>query len=205
MPAKSAKSSDFDSSKKVKPTKEKLLRAAQSILEEDGLESLNSNSISERAKVTPPTFYHYFKSKHEVLRELGTRMMHEQTEAVREDTGIGITSADDFKKTCERIIQQSYIRTRNFTGSYALLISLRAIPELTDVRLTSHNEIASLLAEYFREQGLGDDIQNLTLRARLTLEISYAAIELLYETSGADEAEILKLTVDAILKVYDFF
>ena len=44
-------------------TKQRLLSAAQGILAESGLAAVNSNAIVERAKVTPPTFYHYFKNK----------------------------------------------------------------------------------------------------------------------------------------------
>jgi AcrR family transcriptional regulator len=186
-------------------TIEVLLEAAQDILAESGLEALNSNAISERAGVTPPTFYHYFPNKHALLSNLGTQMMLAQSEVLRADTGLQIKTEADLHAACLRSVRQSFKTTREFRGGYALLVLLRALPELRPIRLNSHAEMSVLLANYFIEQGLGSDIEGLTIRARLGLEMSYAAIEMLFETDFANEEIVLERSAAAITRIYDFF
>lgn len=187
------------------PTRERLLHAAQDILAEFGLQALNSNAIAERAGVTPPTFYHYFENKHAVLRELGMRMMDAQNEVLKRDTGLSISTKSDLRAACLTSVQQSYRMTRTFRGGYALLVSLRAIPELIDIRLRSHEEMARLVANYMVEQGLTDDYPGTLVRSRLGIELTYAAIEMLFETKFSHEEDVLNYTADALTSIYDFF
>jgi len=187
------------------PTRERLLLAAQDIMAESGLEALNSNAIVERAGVTPPSFYHYFQNKHAVLRELGTRMMLAQSEALRADTGLRITTEADLHAASLRMLRESFKVTRAFRGGYALLVSLRAIPELRDVRLESHADMSVLVAEYLKGQGLSDDFDDLVVRSRLALELAYAAIEMLFETDFANQDAVLSYTADGLVKVYGLF
>tara|TARA_R110000787_G_scaffold99840_9_gene204610 strand:- start:22600 stop:23187 length:588 start_codon:yes stop_codon:yes gene_type:complete len=188
-----------------KTTREALLEAAQNILADQGLEALNSNAIVEKAGVTPPTFYHYFSNKHAVLRELGVRMMDAQNEVLRADTGLMISTEAELEAACFNSIQKSYRMTRAFRGGYALLVSLRAIPELKEVRLNSHAEMAELLTRYMIEQKLCSDFDSVVVRARLGIEMRYAAIEMLFETNFRNEQTVLAYTAKALTRVYDFF
>ncbi|MBR9808480.1 MAG: TetR/AcrR family transcriptional regulator [Alphaproteobacteria bacterium] len=190
---------------KGKTTREALLQAAQDILTESGLEALNSNAIVEKAGVTPPTFYHYFSNKHAVLRELGVRMMDAQNAVLRADTGLMISTEAELEAACFNSVQKSYQMTRDFRGGYALLVSLRAVPELKEVRLNSHAEMAELLTKYMIEQKLCDDFDAVVVRARLGVEIRYAAIEMLFETNFRNEQTVLEYTAKALTRVYDFF
>lgn len=185
--------------------RERLLTAAQHILSTDGLVGLNSNAVVGRAGVTPPTFYHYYKNKHALLRELGERMMAEQGEVLRADTGLQINSADDLYAASLNSVAHSLRATREFTGGYALLVSLRALPELRDVRLKSHQDMAELLADYFIEQGFNLSRDDLIVRARLGIEFGYAAIELLFETDFTNEQQVLERTARSIVAIYDAF
>lgn len=184
-------------SRKKVDTRGKLLDAALSILEEDGLAALNSNAVVERAGVTPPTFYHYFKNKQILLRELGERLMLAQSEVLRRDTGMVVKNADDFYRACSVIVRGAYAETRAMKGSYALLVSLRAIPELRDIRLNSHQEMAQLISRYLFGQGLTQHIDERVVAARLAIEFLYAAIEMLYETGFNNEDEVLEMVTRA--------
>lgn len=191
--------------RKGKTTREAMLEAAQDILADSGLEALNSNAIVEKAGVTPPTFYHYFSNKHVVLRELGMRMMDAQNEVLRADTGLMISTEAELEAACFNSVQKSYRMTRAFRGGYALLVSLRAIPELREVRLNSHAEMATLLTNYMIEQKLCDDFDAVVVRARLGVDMRYAAIEMLFETNFQNEQTVLEYTAKALTRVYDFF
>ncbi|KDA01406.1 TetR/AcrR family transcriptional regulator [Hyphomonas oceanitis] len=188
-----------------KTTREAMLEAAQNILADSGLEALNSNAIVEKAGVTPPTFYHYFSNKYAVLRELGMQMMDAQNEVLRADTGLMISTEAELEAACFNSIQRSYRMTRAFRGGYALLVSLRAVPELKEVRLNSHAEMAELLTRYMIEQKLCNDFDSVVVRARLGVEMRYAAIEMLFETNFRNEQTVLEYTAKALTRVYDFF
>lgn len=184
---------------------ERLVEAAQSLLAEKGVEGLNSNAVAERAGVTPPTFYHYFPNKHALLRDLGERMLSAQSAAIRTDTGRRVQSAADLRDICRDMLSESLRMSRAFTGGFELLVALRAIPELRDVRLRHQERMAVLLVDYFGEQGLAADAGALTIRAHLALHLGYAAVEMLFETDFAGEAEVLDRTAEALAAILDLF
>jgi AcrR family transcriptional regulator len=184
---------------------ERLVEAAQALLAEKGLEGLNSNAVAERAGLTPPTFYHYFPNKHALLRDLGERMLSAQSTAIRTDTGRRVQTPADLRDICRDMLGASLAMSRAFTGGFELLVALRAIPELRDVRLRHQERMAVLLVGYFAEQGLAPDEAALRGRARLALHLGYAAVEMLFETDFANEAEVLDRTAEALAAVLDLF
>lgn len=184
---------------------ERLVEAAQTLLAEAGLEGVNSNAVVERAGLTPPTFYHYFPNKHALLRELGERMLSAQSMAIRTDTGRRVRTAADLRDICRDMLSESLRMSRTFTGGFELLVALRAIPELRDVRLRHQERMAVLLVDYFAEQGLASDRDALMIRARLALHLGYAAVEMLFETDFANEAEVLDRTAGALAGTLDLF
>ncbi len=184
---------------------DRLVGAAQAILSERGIEAINSNAVAERAGVTPPTFYHYFPNKHALLRELGERMLSAQSAAIRNDTGRNVRTAADLSAICRDMLRESLRMSRAFTGGFELLVALRAIPELRDVRLVHQERMAALLADYFAEQRLAKNREALTIRARLALHLGYAAVEMLFETDFADEDEVLDRTAAAIAGILGLF
>ncbi|NCP19177.1 MAG: TetR/AcrR family transcriptional regulator [Erythrobacter sp.] len=186
-------------------TKQRLLSAAQAILAESGLAAVNSNAIVERAKVTPPTFYHYFKNKKALLRELGEELMLAQTRVLRADTGLRIANEQEMFDVTLRFVTNSFERTVAFEGGFALLVALRALPELADIRLQSHADMAMLIVDFFDEQGLCKDREDLLIRARVGLETSYAANEMLFETGFENREKIHRLTAEAIVRIYGLF
>ncbi len=186
---------------------ERLVEAAQALLAETGVEGVNSNAVVVRAGVTPPTFYHYFPNKHALLRELGERMLSAQSAALRTDTGRRVRTPADLRDICRDMLSESLRMSRAFTGGYELLVALRAIPELRDVRLRHQERMAVLLVDYFMEQGLADhgDRAALLVRAGLALHLGYAAVEMLFETGFANEAEVLDRTAEALAGALDLF
>jgi AcrR family transcriptional regulator len=184
---------------------ERLIEAAQMLLAETGVGSINSNAVAERAGVTPPTFYHYFPNKHALLRALGERMLNAQSAAIRSDTGRRVQTAADLRDICRDMLRESLRMSRAFTGGFELLVALRAIPDLRDVRLDHQERVAVLLVDYFAEQGLASDRDALMVRARLALHLGYAAVEMLFETDFANEPEVLDRTAAALAGTLDLF
>lgn len=181
-------------------TYERLLGMAQQMLEEDGIESFSSNLLVERLGMTPPAFYRYFANKHALLRELGQRLMEQQNTLL---DGFGPASPSaaagaGFLEETEQTLKATLEVTRSFTGGYALLVSLRAIPELRPVRLESHQAMAQVVARRLKDLGATDRPAALLARARLAIEIGYGAVEMLFETDFKNERVVIAGAARAI-------
>jgi AcrR family transcriptional regulator len=187
--------------KRAKETYRSLLRAAQEIIAEDGFEALNSNAIVDRAGLTPPAFYRYFENKHSILAVLGRQLMDAQNAIVGE-----LLSRDGW--TGKRALEEtrSLVRgtlkvTEGFKGGYALMVSLRAIPALREIRLSSHSHVAAQMTERYLEIDRNADRAEIYDRFRLASEIGYASVEMLLETDECDRERIIGRTAEAIRAV----
>ena len=190
---------------RAKKTYENILSAAQQILEESGLEALNSNAIVERAGLSAPVFYRYFKNKHDLLLVLGNRLTDAQNEIYvdsldvfdREDVGFL-----NMEARAVQVLKDTYDTTKNFAGAYALLVSLRAIPRLSIVRQESNKEMARLTAKRLQQLRPELSRQEAYDRCRLVIELGYSAVEMLLEEPGLNKSRIFKQTAAAAVKIY---
>ena len=179
--------------RRAKATYRSLLGAAQQILAEEGLEALNSNAIVERAGLTAPTFYRYFEDKHAILAVLGRELMEAQNAALE-------TAAADMPEAPGELalLRRTLEITETFEGGYALMVSLRAIPSLRPIRLASHAYVAEILTGRFLEAFPEVPRADAYDRCRLSVEIGYAAVEMLLETAECDRERVLERTAEAV-------
>lgn len=181
---------------RAQETYERLLAAGQVVLERGGLEDFNSNAVVAEAGVTPPSFYRYFRNKHVMLAELGRRLMTAQN-AIIEDLGAGTSSSDTFSaRELARVLTETLAVTRRFRGGRAVISALRAIPELSPIRLESHAHVAGLIARQM--QARGKVTVETYARARLAVELGYAAIEMLLEVPELDTRRVLAAAARAV-------
>lgn len=186
---------------RAKETYEALLSASQEVLAEVGIEGFNSNAIVERVGMTPPAFYRYFPNKHSVLAELGKRLMDAQNEILIGFETDGLVTREEFVAESIHILKETLEITRSFSGGYALLVSLRAIPELKPVRLESHDEMARVLARQLKRQGVAGRSSTIVSKARLAIEIGYGTVEMLFDTDFKDEKIVLASAADGMAAV----
>ncbi len=175
-------------------TYERLLDAAGELLEELGVERISTNLVAARAGVTPPTLYHYFADKYALLAALGERLMAAQNALVGLDPG-------QDEAAIARVLLDHVSLTRASPGGPWVMRMLRAVPQLAEVRLASHRELAAALA---RQAWIADPWQDraeLQRRARLCVDLGYAAIELVFDEPELDEAAIMADTARAIRAV----
>lgn len=187
--------------KRAKETYRSLLRAAQEIIAGEGFEALNSNAIVERAGLTPPAFYRYFENKHSILAVLGRQLMDAQNAIVEEllshDGWTGRNALDETRT----LLRETLKATETFKGGYALMVSLRAIPALREIRLSSHTHVATQMTDRYLELNPGTDRGEVYDRFRLTSELGYACVEMLLETDECDRDRIIDRTAIAITSV----
>lgn len=171
---------------------ERLLRAAQTILERDGYEGLTSNIIAQEAGLTPPSFYRYFEDKHAVLVVLAERLMAAQnTLAVERITRFEGT-ADQAAALVRDLFAADIAVTRDFVASHELMVLMRALPGLRAVRLASHDQMAQQLIAAGQVFLPSQDPQALAIRARLAVELYYSTHEMLAETGYDRQTEMIE-------------
>lgn len=190
--------------KRAKKTYEALLNAAQEILAESGLEALNSNAIVAKAGATAPSFYRYFQNKYSVLSVLGHRLMALQNDIVVKtlaDTNLDkniVLENDKIFKMLHILLTDTYHVTQNMTGAGPLLIALRAIPQLSPIRIESHAMIAKATADQIVQLYPNSDPIIALHKARLASEYGYAAVELLLEVPALQADIILKAAAQSV-------
>ena len=185
---------------RAKATYEKILKAAQEILAEDGLEALNSNAIVDRAEVSAPLFYRYFKDKYDLLNILGTRL----TDAQNEPSGAGLNdnvTEASLEDEIYRLLTETLKVTESFEGALAILVSLRAIPSLASIRIDASLEISKQSVKQL--QLIYPDLPKAEAlrRSRLTNDLAYAFIEMLMEVPGMPRRRTLRDGARAICAI----
>lgn len=187
---------------RARNTYENILRAAQEILDASGPEALNSNAIVERAGVTAPVFYRYFKNKHALLTVLGERLTDAQNALYVEAMKTPAANRPAVEAQVLKLITDTYKVTAAFTGALPLLVSLRAIPDLSSVRLNANREMAELTVPQLRRLRPGLSRREAYDRCRLAIEIGYSAIEMLLEVPDMARTRVLEQTAKAAVSAY---
>lgn len=163
---------------RAQATRELLITAAAELLGDIGVERLSSNLICERAGVTPPAFYRYFKDKYALLAELGERLMEAQNQII-----LPLLARDEIdvsEEDLRALILESIAVTDAFPGGPWVLRALRAVPALQHIRLDSHRHMSALIAKAVARRS-GRTSARAALQARLLVDMGYAAIELAFD------------------------
>lgn len=174
---------------RARKTYELLLAAAETLLEEVGVERISTNLIVQRASLTAPAFYRYFDDKYAVIEALAERLMQRQNVALTEwveryrDQGYDalVDHAEELVRTMDAI-------TRQQPGAIWIMRALRAVPRLAPVRLASHHFVTDLLTDVYATYLPGVPRERIRRRTRLAVEIAYSVDEMLKEErDGEDE------------------
>ncbi|MEM7097592.1 MAG: TetR/AcrR family transcriptional regulator [Pseudomonadota bacterium] len=186
----------------AKETFEKIVAAGQSLLDEAGLEAVNSNAVVERAGVTAPVFYHYFKHKHALLYVMASRLIRLQDEAYQKRDPALVRTRKDLYSMAFGMLRDTYDVTHGFVGASALLVSLRAVPELADIRVESNERAAHAFAGPLKVIHPELSADEAVERTRLGVEIGYSAVEMLLDTPSFCVDRVLAQTAQAVVAIY---
>ncbi|AWZ02048.1 MAG: TetR/AcrR family transcriptional regulator [Rhodobiaceae bacterium] len=184
--------------KRAIETYERVLDVAARLLEDEGVERISTNLIAEKADVTPPTLYRYFPNKYAVLRALGDRLMQEQNEVFERfltDAGDSIEAQID--GTYENLMETLRV-TEQHPGGLSIMRALRAVPTLQQVRLASHHQVTDEWVEHLSTLLPNIPKPELWIKARLTVDIGYAAIEMAMEEQELASETVLREATTAI-------
>lgn len=163
-------------------TYDALLDAAGVLLGEVGIERISTNLICERAGMSPPALYRYFDDKYAVIGALAERLMLRQNVAMQAwvaryaDAGLAVLA----DRTVE-LLREMHAITSAEPGALWIMRSLHAVPNLTPIRLFSHNLVTDLLTDLYHVYLPHVDRALLRRRTRLSVEFAYSLDEMLKE------------------------
>ncbi|WEJ99543.1 MAG: TetR/AcrR family transcriptional regulator [Candidatus Sphingomonas phytovorans] len=178
---------------RAQQTYELLLDVAGALLAEVGVDRISTNMICARAGVTPPALYRYFEDKYAVLEALGRRLMARQNVALEDwiarhaDQGL-----DALRDGIEELLRETARVTQSEPGAVWILRALHASPRLIHVRLESHRYVTDKLVEAYTRYLPDMDRDELWQRLRLSVELGFAADEMLQEETRVSEGTVLK-------------
>ncbi|MFT3978787.1 MAG: helix-turn-helix domain-containing protein [Sphingomonas bacterium] len=189
---------------RAQDTFELILETAGQLLESVGFEQLTTNLICQAAGLSPPALYRYFPNKYAVLKELGDRLMRAQDEEVIAWVEAGGLSGDTFEERLAKSIaihERMVTIQREFPGGLAIGRALRAVPVLQDIRFRSRDMVAGYFLTQMRALYPAVDPRRLEVVTRMTVELSYAAIEMVVEEPDRD-ADIINREVCLLFAHY---
>jgi len=168
---------------RAKRTYEAILAAAAELLVEVGVERISTNLIAEAAGITVPALYRYFPNKYAVLNALGAVLMDRQNQVFQEWFEANVDERDPQKLLANiyQVLKGTYDVTLQQTGGLEVVQALRAVAPLQEVRLNSHQVVATQFANMVSEL-LGLPVDDMiTMRARLSVEVGYSVVEMALE------------------------
>ncbi|OJU15950.1 MAG: TetR family transcriptional regulator [Sphingomonas sp. 66-10] len=174
------------------------------MLERVGFEQLTTNLICEAAGLSPPALYRYFPNKYAVLKELGDRLMRAQDDEVIAWADAGGLTGDTFEERLAKTLaihERMVAIQREFPGGSAIGRALRAVPVLQDLRFRSRDMVAGHFFRHMREIYPNTDPRRLEVVTRMTVELSYAAMEMVVEEPDRD-ADIINREVCLLFAHY---
>ena len=158
------------------------------------MERISTNIVAERAGITVPALYRYFPNKYAVLNALSASCMDRQNAVFQQwfdqylEQGDPQLLADDIYG----LLKGTYDVTQEQVGGLEVMQALRAVEPLRDVRLASRRLVASQFAT-FASAFLGRPADRLVItQAQLTIDSSYAIVEMAMEGQSLWAESILR-------------
>ena len=167
---------------RAQQTYERLLDVAGELLAEVGIDRISTNMICARAELTPPALYRYFEDKYAVLEALGLRLMARQNVVLENwiarhaEQGL-----DSLRNGIEELLRETAAVTQSEPGAVWILRALHASPRLIHVRIESHRYVTDQLVNAYVRFLPDVDRDELWQRLRLSVELGFAADEMLNE------------------------
>jgi len=138
---------------RARQTYEKILNATALLLDETGLEGINTNLIAEKAGVNISAIYKYFPNKYAILSTLAIRLNDRQTALTLEYLS-SLDDSTDWQTMLSDMIDTMVEGTRNEKGLIALQSVMLATPGLKSIYRQSNAEVAKVFLQVFARCGV---------------------------------------------------
>jgi AcrR family transcriptional regulator len=166
-----------------------ILDATASLLDELGLEGVNTNTIAKAAGVNIATLYQYFPNKRAVLLALFQRQA-ERRLSKAQSLLAGIGRAPDWPDRIEAFVDGMARLRAELPGTAALMQAMRVDPELREYNLRAGDAASAVLAEELLEGGRLSR-EDARVVARCVLEVNAALTDVWQQAFGGRNARLL--------------
>ncbi|MBT7951858.1 MAG: TetR/AcrR family transcriptional regulator [Gammaproteobacteria bacterium] len=129
---------------RARQTYEKILEATAVLLDEVGLDGVNTNLVAERADVNISAVYKYFPNKYAILSTLAVRLNDKQTEIVL-DYVTKLAEPISWQDMMSGLIDTMIKGTRHEKGLIALQSAMLATPGLKEIYRKSNDDVAKVI------------------------------------------------------------
>lgn len=125
-----------------------ILRAAGTLIDEEGFEGFTTTAIAQRAGISTATLYRHFRDKHAVLRAL----FHDLRVDRARHIGPFYTRIDgetDWRRVVDQLIRLAYRLRISRSGGQGIRAALQGNPELRALDQQQNREIAQRFSGAF--------------------------------------------------------
>jgi len=181
---------------------EAILATAARLIDEGGIERLNTNLVAAESGTNISTVYKYFPNKLAILATLFERQNEERI-AVAFDELDHLAQSDDWAALFDRTVDRVVAHRRRQSGNAALRRAMRSSPELTMLEEQASRKAAERLAALLRERA-GLPVARSLRVARAVVELEVAMLDWWESEEGGHDAAIvreLKLMMRSYLAV----
>jgi AcrR family transcriptional regulator len=190
--------------KRAIETYERILQCTAELLAEVGFEVLSTNLVCKHAGLSPTALYRYFPNKYALLHELGVRLMNAQNVLVEQclQPEALLDPEQHLQPALVQLFLETYRVTQDTTAGVWITRALRAVPTLQDVRIRSHQTVTDEMQQGLSTLHPDIDTEQLRITVRLSVELTYAALEMLFDDPSMDLHRVADTTA---WLVYDMF
>ena len=169
-----------------KATFEQILDATAELLEQKGLEAINTNAIARAAGINVATLYQYFPNKQAVLLALFTRFSTRRIETANSGF-MGMSRSADWRAMVGATVEGLFELRRQLPGTAPLMQAMRVYPELRAYHQDRRAQVAQPLADEIAAASKVS-MEEALLVATCAVEAHVAMLDFWQiETGGRDE------------------
>ena len=166
-----------------------ILDATARLLDQLGLEGVNTNTIAKAAGVNIATLYQYFPNKRAVLLALFQRQA-ERRVGTAQSLLAGIGRSPDWPAMIDAFVDGMARLRAELPGTAALMQAMRVDPELREYNLRAGDAASAALAEELLEAGRLSR-EDAKIAARCMLEVNATLIDVWQQAFGGRNGRLL--------------
>jgi AcrR family transcriptional regulator len=167
-----------------------ILDATSRLLDELGLEGINTNTIAKAAGVNIATLYQYFPNKRAVLLALFQRQAQRRV-GTAQSLLAGIGRTPDWPARIDGFVDGMARLRAELPGTAALMQAMRVDPELREYNLRAGEAASAALAEELIAAGRLSR-EDARIVARCVLEVNAALIDVWQQAFGGRNGRLLR-------------
>jgi AcrR family transcriptional regulator len=138
---------------RARHTYEQILSSTAILLDEVGMDGINTNLIAEKAGVNISAIYKYFPNKHAILSTLAIRLNDKQTQLTL-DYISELNESNSWQEMLSGMVDTMIEGTRHEKGLIALQRAMLATPGLKAIYRKSNEDVAEVFAKAFEKCGM---------------------------------------------------